>query len=166
MRWFSVRAVRTEWEGRPGSLNFLTDITESKGLRDNLAQTLAEQEAILQTSMVGIAFSSTAASTGSTRRSNSRCWAMARASSSGSPSVVTYALPEDYERVTRECYPLLAAGESFATELQMKRKRRIDILVLAVGQGDRSDEPRRRARSGCCPTSRCADSSKKSCRRP
>jgi len=122
VRWFSVRAVRTEWEGRPGSLNFLTDITESKRLRDNLAQTLAEQEAILQTSMVGIAFLVDRRIHWLNATLEQQMLGYGKGELIGQPSAVTYAWREDYERVTREGYPRLAVGESFATELQMKRK--------------------------------------------
>jgi PAS domain S-box-containing protein len=122
VRWLSVRAVRTEWEGRPGSLNFLTDITESKRLRDNLAQTLAEQEAILQTSMVGIVFLLDRRVHWLNATLEQQMLGYEQGELIGQVSAVTYAHPEDYERVNRECYPLLAAGESFATELEMKRK--------------------------------------------
>jgi PAS domain S-box-containing protein len=122
VRWLSVRAVRTEWEGRPGSLNFLTDITESKRLRDNLAQTLAEQEAILQTSMVGIVFLLDQRVHWINATLEQQLLGYQKGQLIGRSSAVTYAHPEDYERVSRESYPLLASGESFASELQMKRR--------------------------------------------
>ena len=55
-RWLQISAVAIEWEGRPATLNFLTDVTEQVGLEANLAQTLAEREAILETTAVGIMF--------------------------------------------------------------------------------------------------------------
>ena len=122
VRWLSVRAVRTEWEGQPGSLNFLTDITESKRLQDNLAQTLAEQEAILQTSMVGIVFLVDRRVHWINATLEQQMLGYEKGELIGQLSEMTYAHPEDYERVSRDCYPLLAAGQSFATELQMKRK--------------------------------------------
>lgn len=122
VRWLSVRAVRTEWEGRPGSLNFLTDITESKRLQDNLAQTLAEQEAILETSMVGIVFLVERCIHWVNATLEQQMLGYQKGELIGQSSAVTYALLEDFERIGRECYPLLAVGESFAAELQMKRK--------------------------------------------
>ncbi len=122
VRWLSVRAVKTEWEGRPGGLNFLTDITESKRLQDDLAQTLAEQEAILETSMVGIVFLVERQIHWVNATLEQHMLGYRKGELIGQPSAVTYALPQDYERIGRECYPLLAAGQSFVTELQMKRK--------------------------------------------
>ena len=122
MRWLSVRAVKTEWEGRPGSLNFLTDITERKRLQDNLAQTLAEQEAILQTSMVGIVFLVERRVHWINATLEQQMLGYEKGELIGQLSEVIYVSMEDYERVGRECYDLLAAGQSFATELQMKRK--------------------------------------------
>ncbi len=122
VRWLSVRAVKTEWEGQYGSLNFLTDITERKLLRDNLAQTLAEQEAILQTSMVGIVFLVDRRVHWINATLEQQMLGYKKGELIGHLSEVIYAFSEDYERVGRDCYPLLAAGQSFATELRMKRK--------------------------------------------
>lgn len=122
MRWLLVRAVKTEWEGRPGSLNFLTDITERKRLQDNLAQTLAEREAILQTSMVGIAFLVDRHVHWMNSTLEQNMLGYQKGDLIGESAAVVYANPEDYERAGRESYPLLSAGQSFATELQMKRK--------------------------------------------
>jgi PAS domain S-box-containing protein len=55
-RWLQISAVAIEWEGRPATLNFLTDVTEEEALKANLTETLAEREAVLETTAVGIMF--------------------------------------------------------------------------------------------------------------
>jgi PAS domain S-box-containing protein len=55
-RWLQISAVAIDWEGRPATLNFLTDVTEEEGLKQNLKETLAEREAVLETTAVGVMF--------------------------------------------------------------------------------------------------------------
>jgi PAS domain S-box-containing protein len=54
--WLQISAVAIEWEGRPATLNFLTDVTERVALEARMRETLAEREAILETTAVGIMF--------------------------------------------------------------------------------------------------------------
>jgi PAS domain S-box-containing protein len=56
VRWLQINSVLIDWGGRPGTLNFLSDITERHRLQEDLKQTLIEREAILQSSVVGIVF--------------------------------------------------------------------------------------------------------------
>jgi len=51
-----ISAVAIEWEGRPATLNFLTDVTEQVALARDLKETLAEREAVLETTAIGIMF--------------------------------------------------------------------------------------------------------------
>jgi two-component system, sensor histidine kinase and response regulator len=41
--WVQLSAVAIEWEGRPATLSFLTDITERKRLEDSLRESVAER---------------------------------------------------------------------------------------------------------------------------
>lgn len=56
LRWLQITAIAIEWEGRPATLNFLSDVTERLALQQSLRGTLAEREAILETTAVGIMF--------------------------------------------------------------------------------------------------------------
>ena len=53
--WIEFSGVDVEWEGQPAVLSFLIDITERRRLEEDLKQTLAERETILERSIVGIA---------------------------------------------------------------------------------------------------------------
>jgi PAS domain S-box-containing protein len=55
-RWLQISAVAIDWEGRPATLNFLSDVTERLALQQRLRTSLAEREAILETTAVGIMF--------------------------------------------------------------------------------------------------------------
>ena len=55
-RWLQITAIAIEWEGRPATLNVLADVTERLALQQSLRATLAEREAILETTAVGIMF--------------------------------------------------------------------------------------------------------------
>jgi PAS domain S-box-containing protein len=54
--WMQISAVAIEWEGRAATLNFLTDVSDRVALEAHLKETLAEREAILETTAVGIMF--------------------------------------------------------------------------------------------------------------
>ena len=54
--WVALSAVTIDWDGRPATLSFISNVSERKHLQDSLAQTLFERETILQNSIVGIAF--------------------------------------------------------------------------------------------------------------
>ncbi|NEX63586.1 PAS domain-containing hybrid sensor histidine kinase/response regulator [Noviherbaspirillum galbum] len=41
--WVQLAAVQIEWEGRPATLSFMTDITERKRLEDSLRESIAER---------------------------------------------------------------------------------------------------------------------------
>lgn len=43
LRWLSINAVTLEWEGRPATLNFLTDITERRRAEEEVRRALAKE---------------------------------------------------------------------------------------------------------------------------
>ncbi|MGZ5818230.1 MAG: PAS domain S-box protein, partial [Burkholderiaceae bacterium] len=54
--WAELSAVVIDWEGRPATLSFITDISHRKQLEDKLKQSLAERDTILENSLVGMIF--------------------------------------------------------------------------------------------------------------
>jgi PAS domain S-box-containing protein len=53
IRWVEINAVRIDWEGRPATLNFLTEITKRKAAEQALRESAEQHRAILQTAMDG-----------------------------------------------------------------------------------------------------------------
>jgi len=53
-RWLEISAVRIQWEGRPATLNFLTDITERKRAEEALLQARNLLSALIQSSPLAI----------------------------------------------------------------------------------------------------------------
>lgn len=120
-RWVHINAVAMEWEGRPATLNFLTDVTERHALQESLRRSLAERETILKTAPVGISF----ASGRRLRWVNDAFAAMLGYDKSelvGQSSRIHFDDDESWETFGAEAYPVLAAGGTYVTERLMKRK--------------------------------------------
>jgi len=117
-----LSAVRIDWEGRPATLNFLSDITERTQLQQQLGETLMEREAILETAVVGIVF----IQHGIVRWINSileqRMLGYAKGELIGERGATTFRSHEDWSRFLQDCVPALGRGEVFETELQMRRR--------------------------------------------
>jgi len=120
-RWVHISAVALEWEGRPGTLNFLTDVTERHELQENLRHSLAEREVILKTAPVGVSF----ASNRQHRWVNDAFATMLGYDKSelvGQSSLMHFDSRESWEQFGAAAYPALASGRTFVTERLMKRK--------------------------------------------
>jgi PAS domain S-box-containing protein len=121
MRWININAVVLDWEGRPATLNFLTDITAVRNLQDNLQRSLAERDVILKSALVGISFAIN-------RRhlwvndTFARMLGYEAYELMGKESVVHFPDRKSWEAFGAEAYPTLAAGRPFMTERLMKRK--------------------------------------------
>lgn len=53
--WVELSAVAIQWEGKPATLSFLTDVTQRHILQEKLLAKTREQEVILQSTVIGIA---------------------------------------------------------------------------------------------------------------
>jgi len=119
--WVHINAVAMEWESRPATLNFLTDVTERHELQENLRRSLAEREVILKTAPVGISF----ASNRRHRWVNDAFAAMLGYDKSelvGQSSRMHFDDQESWETFGAEAYPVLTAGGTYVAERLMKRK--------------------------------------------
>jgi PAS domain S-box-containing protein len=55
VRWVDISAVSINWEGRPATLNFLTDITERKKMEDSLRESELRYRSLFDNALEGIA---------------------------------------------------------------------------------------------------------------
>jgi PAS domain S-box-containing protein len=121
MRWININAVVLDWEGRPATLNFLTDITAVRELQDDLERSLAERDVILKTALTGISFSVN-------RRHHwvndtfARMLGWEKHELVGQSSQVHLPDRETWEAFGAAAYPVLATGKPYIAEWRFKRK--------------------------------------------
>ncbi len=132
VRWLNINAVTLEWEGRPATLNFLTDITETKALQQDLQRNLAEREALLQSALVGISFAVNRRLTW-VNETYARMLGYRREELVGQLSLLHYPDESSYEAFGASAYPVLASGKPFESEQQMRRKDGSLIWVHLYG---------------------------------
>lgn len=121
VRWLHTKSVAIQWEGRPATLSFLTDVTERKELQDSLQQLLAEQEAILNTTAVGI----TLLEDRTIRWGNptfAQMLGYERSELIGKSSAMTYSVPDEYEPALEKAQRQFRRGETFSTEVELQRR--------------------------------------------
>jgi len=119
--WAEVAVVMIEWEGRPASLTFITDITERKSLEDKLKQTLAEREIILEHSIVGMVFLN---HSGRVNWANSAMFQIFRVDRSdpfGKSLEPYYPSREAYLATGMAVADAVRRGVAYEAELQMRR---------------------------------------------
>ena len=119
--WVEGNTVQVEWQGRPATLSFIHDVTERRRLEEDLKQTLAERETILDRSIVGIAFLDPK---GRLRWANSSmgstfCVPMDRIV--GQSLEPYYASREAYLTVGAAVSSAVLSGKGYETELRMRR---------------------------------------------
>ncbi len=132
IRWVLINAVAMDWEGKPATLNFLTEISERKALQDDLRRNIDEREALLQSTLVGITFvierkqlwfNDTFA----------RMLGYEREELMGESSLMHYPDRASYEAFGAAAYPVLASGRPYVAEQQMKRKDGSLIWIQLYG---------------------------------
>lgn len=132
VRWLNINAVTLEWEGRPATLNFLTDISETKALQQDLQRNLAEREALLQSALVGISFAVNRRLTW-VNETYARMLGYRREELVGALSLLHYPDEASFESFGASAYPVLASGKPFESEQQMRRKDGSLIWVHVYG---------------------------------
>jgi PAS domain S-box-containing protein len=121
LRWIHINAVVLDWEGRPATLNFLTDITAMRELQGDLERSLAERDGILKTALTGI--------THSVNRRHlwvndafARMLGYEKHELVGQSSQIHLPDRETWEAFGAAAYPVLATGKPYVGEWQFKRK--------------------------------------------
>ncbi|HLB15852.1 MAG TPA: PAS domain S-box protein, partial [Burkholderiales bacterium] len=99
----------------------LRDVTERRRAQEALARVLLDQRAILDNASVGIVFSRDRAVQRCNRKAE-ELFGYAPGELIGRPGRALYPDDETYAAVGQQAGPVLAAGESFQTELRLKRK--------------------------------------------
>jgi len=120
-----VRASVTAVNDADGSFlmsrSVTQDITAQVAARDEVDRLLREQTAMLDNEIVGMAKLKGRRALWKNRALD-RIFGYAPEELEGASSRLLYADDESFEKVGREAYPVLAAGQHFRTQLQMRRK--------------------------------------------
>ncbi|HEX9181886.1 MAG TPA: PAS domain S-box protein [Burkholderiales bacterium] len=141
--WVELGAVVIQWDGRPATLSFLSDIRERKHLEERLRASLAERETILDKLLVGIAFLD---AKGRQRWVNSAMLRIFRADSRedwvGKSLESLYPSREVYLETGAAVLAAVSEGKPFQRELLMRRTDGTQFWALlagrAVNEGDLS----------------------------
>jgi PAS domain S-box-containing protein len=122
VRWLQINAVPITWDGRAATLNFLADITEREQLQQDLRQTLIEREAILQSSLVGIVFTRDGVIRWLNRTLEVDMLGYAEGELAGRSPAICYPSTDDFERYGASASADLAAGRTWSSETQLRRR--------------------------------------------
>lgn len=128
VKWIEIGVTMVPWDGETATLTFFSEVTERKRLEQELTSTLQERETILESSIVGIAFLTP---TGRLRWANRAMLDIFGFHGGPLPPTLETVYPsrEEYLRVGGEVAAAIARGETYQTELQM---RRLDGTLLWV----------------------------------
>ncbi len=120
--WCEVDGQPFSAPGEPvQSIWTLRDVTERRRAQEDLARALLDQRAILDNASVGIVFSRDRTVQRCNRKAE-ELFGYAPGELNGKPGRALYPDDETYAAVGRQAGPVLAAGESFHTELQLRRR--------------------------------------------
>ena len=119
--WVEGNTVQAEWQGRPATLSFIHDVTERRRLEEDLKQTLAERETILDRSIVGIAFLDPKGRLRWANSSMGRVFDVPMERIVGQSLESYYASRESYLATGAAVSAAVLAGRGYETELQMRR---------------------------------------------
>jgi PAS domain S-box-containing protein len=122
VRSIQIAAVAIEWEGRPATLNFLTDVTRQVALQESLAQTLAERETILETTAVGVMFIQAGRIKWINDALEQSMLGWGDGEMIGKTGEVAFADHADWSRFLQECIPALESAGTYSGDWHVRRK--------------------------------------------
>ena len=133
VKWVEISAKRIEWEGRPATINFLSDITERKRAEDALKKREQTLRSILQAAPIGIGVAISRV----IERVNAGLCEMTGYPSEeliGKSARILYPSEEEFAFVGRDKYAQIAEKGIGAVETHWVRKdgRVIDILLSSA----------------------------------
>jgi PAS domain S-box-containing protein len=122
VRSLQIAAVAIEWQGRPATLNFLTDVTSQVALQESLAQTLAERELFLETTAVGIMFIQRGRIKWINDALEQTMLGWGDGELIGKTGEVAFSDHADWSRFLKECIPALEGSGTYSGDWHVRRK--------------------------------------------
>lgn len=130
--WASIYGTRIEWDGEPALLVLMSDISERRRLDEELKTALAQREAILETTAVGVTFLK-ARRYQWLNRTLATMLGFTPAELLNQETRVHYPSDEDFDRIGQLAYTQIAQTGSFSLEARMRRKNGQLIWVQLDG---------------------------------
>lgn len=140
--WIEINGVVVDWEGAPANLFFLKDTTERHFLDEELKNALAQREAILETTAVGVTFLQNRRHQW-LNRTLAQMLGYEPAELLGRETRVHYASEEDFRQIGERAYGEIAGTGRFSAEVRMLRKNGTLIWVQIDGTAIDRDNPAR-----------------------
>ncbi|MGZ5780194.1 MAG: PAS domain S-box protein, partial [Burkholderiaceae bacterium] len=119
--WAELSAVVIDWEGQPATLSFVTDVSHRKQLEDNLKQSLAERDTILENSLVGMIFLDSAGRVQWANSATFQIFSVERADVHNQSLEKYYPSREAYLKTGAAVANAVQLGKAYESELQMRR---------------------------------------------
>jgi len=119
--WLQISSVAIDWEGRVATLNFLADVTEQIELKERLTQSLAQREAILETSAAGIMFIQQGQLRWVNPALEQTMLGHPKGALIGKPGEVLFASHAEWRRFVDDAVTVLKKQRVFDIERQLKR---------------------------------------------
>ncbi len=119
--WLQISSVAIDWEGRVATLNFLADVTEQIELKERLTQSLAQRDAILETSAAGIMFIQQGQLRWVNPALEQTMLGHAKGALIGKPGEVLFASHAEWRRFVDDAVGVLKKQRVFDIERQLKR---------------------------------------------
>jgi len=122
LAWLQIAAVAIEWEGRPATLNFLTDVSERVKLEAHPKETLAEREAILETTAVGVMFIQNGRIKWINDALERTMLGWGDGETIGKTGEIAFRDHGDWSRFLNECIPSLEREGTYESDWEVRRK--------------------------------------------
>ncbi|MCZ8285335.1 MAG: PAS domain S-box protein, partial [Bacteroidia bacterium] len=136
--WASIYGTRIEWDGEPALLVLMSDISERRRLDEELKSALAQREAILETTAVGVTFLKNRRHQW-LNRTLANMLGYSPGELLGQETRVHYPNDEDFERIGAIAYAQIMQTGLFSAEARMRRQHGELIWVQLDGSAlDRS----------------------------
>jgi len=134
IRWIGISVTVVPWDGEQAILTFFSDISQRKGLEEQLRDTLEERETILENSLVGIAFLTQEGRFRWSNQAMARMFGVTRGTSAPSDWSALFPSRQDYEQVQADIAEALGHGRAYQSDLQMRRLDGSLLWVTASGK--------------------------------
>ncbi len=119
--WVELSAVVIDWEGRPATLSFITDVSHRKQLEDRLKLSLAERDTLLENAIAGMVLLDPMGRLLWANGAISRIFGVEREAALGESLEMFYPSRADYLKTGAAVSATVRQGGTFEAELQMRR---------------------------------------------